>query len=173
MYPVTNLPTSRNRTYGASSPIISADLDDIQDCIIATKKASSTRVFYPNYLGLVGTAPTLSGGAQQEIITAAGTSLVSWGAPSEVGDRVTSYDVDVFGNGVTDTIFTISLFNRVAGTLTVLGTVTDNNRAAAWGRLTVALTPHVMAVGDMINIDAQPNGAAYRISRNGLTYDRL
>lgn len=31
------LPTSRNTTYGANSPVLSADLDDIQDCIVDAK----------------------------------------------------------------------------------------------------------------------------------------
>lgn len=37
------LPTSRNTTYGSTSPVLSADLNDLQDCIIGGKHGSIIR----------------------------------------------------------------------------------------------------------------------------------
>ena len=38
------LPTSRNRTYAAASPVIAADLNAIQDCIIGAKHGAKTMI---------------------------------------------------------------------------------------------------------------------------------
>lgn len=95
--------------------------------------------------------------------------------PTETGDRITGFTYAALGNGTVDAsaFLTVGTGNQaVAGT--TIGSITDNNRAAAWGDvvLTGPFTPHVMAAGEALLLQLAPNATGYQIGRCLLQYDR-
>jgi hypothetical protein len=95
------LPTSRNTNYSPTSPILSVDLDAIQDCIIGAKHgplemmipaaafvaAGQSAIATPQNVNIGGEA----GGVWRNWAAAPNNKIVSW-IPIPVGSRVTAID---------------------------------------------------------------------------------
>ncbi len=86
------LPVTRNTTYAPNDPVLSADLNDIQDQIIAL--AAGRRVSYKKILSLTnwveigGTSDVTIQGGRLTVSTPGGTRAVDGGLEFEVGDRL-------------------------------------------------------------------------------------
>lgn len=168
------LPTSRNVTLNPSDPIPSALLDDLQDCIIGTKKPTTIRPQMPAPYA-VATSFNLAGGgaAPVYLVSNAVSANVTIGLFCETGDRITSCSYRALGNGVVDCTASLYVCASDMVTTTLLGTFVDNNRAAAWGEVTIPVTPHVMAAGEFLYLYLIANAALYQVGRILTGYDRL
>lgn len=165
------LPTSREETATAAANVKSNTINAIQDAIIGGKKAATKKIINPLPLKFYNSGWNVVTGGAHYIEPAAGSS--SFLAPDgfEVGDRITGFEVRAYGNGVADITYTLMLVSP-SGLYTTLSTITDLNRAAAWGSAVGVVTPAVLAAGEslLIQVDAT-NGT--RIGAFTLTYDRL
>jgi hypothetical protein len=171
------LPTSRNTTYGPASPVLSADLDDIQDCIVGAKRPSTPRGFFPAFFN----APAnwfCNVGASTYWLSQAGATAAWFTVPVETGDRVTSLQFNVFGDGVADCTWQAWIMSALQ-VGTKIADIQDINRAAAWGVFDLAtdlVTPwanHTFAAGESLLIRAAPTAQNYQIGNGRLIWDRL
>jgi hypothetical protein len=174
------LPVSRDTTYAASSQVKSADLNDIQDCIIGNRKPTMTKIFGPNGGGILPLAPANwsaagpnpnPGGNYFWSVGGAVAFMVYF--PVEVGDRITGLSARAYGDGAADCTFTAGYFDA-SGVLQTLGSLNDVNRAAAWGDAVMGgWTNHTIVAGEILGCYVQINAANYRIQKWAVTYDRL
>lgn len=162
------LPTSREITATPAADIPSNVINAIQDAIIGKKFASIPRTFHPT--PMPSGAYTLSG---EGYIESSGVGGARIAIPTEEGDRVTAITFKAFGNGVVDVTYELRLLANDNVTSTLLGTVTDNNRAAAWGDVTFAVAPTIIGAGQSLSFVAAANAAGARLGRIKVTFDRL
>lgn len=172
-----NLPYKREQSHGANSPIAGTTIDAIQDCITGHKKPSLTRVFGPNggganpvapanWAGTAGVSPT-----QNYFAAAAAVSFLVY-LPCDIGDRITGIVTRAYGDGVADCTYTAGYLDA-SGVLQPLGTLADNNRAAAWGDATISpWTNRTLLAGEMLACWVAINAAGYRIQKWFVNYDR-
>jgi hypothetical protein len=88
----------------------------------------------------------------------------------DVGERIKSIAIDVFGDGSVDCDITFRKMNL--GTETVDTTHTVTNQAASWAVSTYNVTDTVVASGDSFELQFSPNAAAFRVGSVSVTYDR-
>jgi len=124
------LPASRNTTYAAGAQVKSADLNDIQDCIISSKQAARTM--------LIG-AP--EGMSSQSVGTPLSFSTIgrSWSFGTSVeflffpirvitGDRVTGWKLFLNKSSATGTITgQMQKVEPSTGTITSIGSAATNS----------------------------------------------
>ena len=103
-------------------------------------------------------------------LESSGVDPCDWCPQLNSGERVKSVTFSALGNGTTDATIAIS---KIAsnGTMTSIGSTSDNNRAAAWGDVTVDLTDTTLGDGDAIVLTVTPNAAGYRVGNIRWTYD--
>lgn len=108
------------------------------------------------------------------VITSTNASTIWMLIDTVVGERITQVDVDVFGNGVTDVLWGAHIYQNGAFVQTLAST-NDVNRAAAWGKLTLASShlPHTMAAGEKLWVTGFANGGNYLIEGIRITSDFL
>lgn len=103
------------------------------------------------YSWVVGT-----GGITYVVSSGAGTS--SFRLDVETGDVITGLVFAAMGDGTVDVTYNLLVISA-AMVATNIGTITDSNRAASWGDVTMTVTPHTMADGECLALNATPNGA--------------
>lgn len=165
------LPTSREETATAAATVKASLLNSIQDAIIGGKKAATKKLFSPLPLKFSNAAWNLVTGGALYVEPTASTAFLALSG-FEVGDRITGFENRAYGNGVTDVTYTLYVVG-VGGLYTTLATLTDTNRAAAWGTNVGVVTPAVLAAGESLLLQVDSNGGGYRIGAQTLTYDRL
>ena len=118
------LPSSRNTSYGANQPILSNDLNALQDCVAGAKHPSLTSVL----AAAAFQAPTSAGGAtfNGDYWTTSGTMILTASLDMlRVGDRITGISATyVVGTGSS---VTYQIIERNLTTLatTSVATATD------------------------------------------------
>lgn len=170
------LPTSRNTTYGSASPVKSADLNALQDCVIGRKKPPWTRVFWPKFLTRGATlVDEVTFGLDTFVgVKSTGSAIALVEIPCEVGDRITGLKYDAIGNGAADCTAEVyySSGPGVAGSL--LSTNNDVNRAAAWGQVVMpSFTPQIVGATGALWLALSINAANYQVSWMYGAFDRL
>lgn len=170
------LPTSRDTTYTPGDPVKSADLNDIQDCIVGNKKKATTRVVSPFTMQAIGGTPFWSaiGNGYVQSPGACGGIVPLY---METGDRFTGLTISSWGNGASSVLHSVFLVTA-AMVQTTLATGTDLNRAAAWGDFAIApVAGYVLAAGECLYLysigSGAPSSAGCRIGNLRYTYDRL
>lgn len=166
------LPSSRNTTYGPTSPVKSADLNALQDCVIGRKKPPWTRSFWPVFsMNDAGFSTTVFPPVKWTNTVASGSTIA---VACDEGDRITALIFKAFGNGVVDATATLHYFDDATWpNPTTIGTIADNNRAAAWGDVVVPVTPQIIGAGGALELVIAPNAAGYSIGKFKSTFDRL
>lgn len=162
------LPISRNTTHTPNAPVLSVDLNAIQDCIVGGKRGSVDEGFRPLVIDTTGGtvfAASNSGhglDGSEFYAIASGGSTKRIPIPMAVGDRLLALKVDALGDGVADATWTVYKQTRAqlqASTTVWAGTciqtagvgIVDTNRAAAWGvlDLSIAAGGSTCALGDV------------------------
>lgn len=136
------LPSSRNTTYSPATPIKSADLNLIQDCLVGAKRSSAWRWMSPCTPNVINTnTMNLDGVMFAAAGHFEGMSLGMW----QEGDRITGMAVRHIGTGVSCTpVYTLNA-NLGNGAPVVIGTLTFVNPGATWNTYTYTLaTPYVL-----------------------------
>lgn len=147
-------PTTRLTTYTAGSQVKSADLDAIQDTIIAGGHGDQSLVTPWEYRQM-GSGVASNVFAFDESIGAfatpgANTNLMSFGR-LRVGDRLKSASFYLYGDGTTDASIDIFLGTFNPAAMSNLGSQSVTNQVAAWSLYGVTLgTPHVLAAGEYV-----------------------
>lgn len=172
------LPASRNTTYTTDSPVLSEDLNDIQDAIIAG--AHGDRVLtlsaYAAFVSDAAPGWTAAGGPGF-ITSTAGTNIIYVPIPLAIGARIKSVKVARYGDGAAD--FANMIIQRYAaigaGTLTGLGSSgVVTNPAASWADTTITVASPTAAVdGDSFFLEIVANAANLRVGSIRVTYDHL
>jgi hypothetical protein len=160
------LPTSRNRTYAPHSQLFSADLNDLQDKIIALNNlitATAQAVWTGITLAanqsftVSGTGKYKRGTFRRPMLPTFTASTGSWTwsigplyqvqsggsatalitLPVEVGDRITDLEINVSGDGAADCTFTAAILGS-GQAKTDLCSGTDSNRSSSWATLALS-----------------------------------
>lgn len=176
------LPTSRNTTYAAGSQVKSADLNDIQDCIVGHKRPTFKRTFYPKFV-IPGTNPFTGAlaGASHLVWSSAGAANAIFDIPYEDGDRLINLRYWAAGDGAVDlTLGKIFWSSDLTGALSTIANWTDNNRAASFGLVDVAaistgptFTPTTLAADGDLFVQLITNAANYTLGPFTAWFDRL
>lgn len=166
------LPTSRNTTYTAGSQVKSADLDDIQDCIISAKHGDVIRNVSP-FSGQVQTAGGfVSVGGTAGYMVSTASAILSVSLPLTVGERIKTVSYLLFGDGAADvTVKVVSMDATMTGTQ--IGTLTTTNQAASWSVLTIDVTDTTVAANGSVFIEFSANATGLRVGSISYTCDRL
>lgn len=142
------LPNSRNTNYGANSPVKSADLNDIQDCIVSHKHAEEEHVILaPGWLpdGFSIGAGTYNGAIW--ISPAAGLTLRAALPFLRPGERITQCKFTYGRQNAGNVVYELIEVDYATATSTTIATATDN--ASGMGDVTklLAAINHAVAAG--------------------------
>lgn len=165
------LPASRNTTYTPGSPVLSADLNALQDMVVGNKSPSFTDWHAPSTPNSLGSGNSMANGG-----IALGTTGEFVGmplGPIREGTRITAFSVRLLGGAIGKTVS----FNLVAGTGgTLLGTLAITTTSASFATYTLTLgTPYVITPGDALSLNqsALSNQSGMEVGPVGITSDRL
>jgi hypothetical protein len=164
------LPSSRNTTYVASSPVKSADLNAIQDCIVGMKYPTRTVWFPPLSRTANDITVTFTNGMY--FASANNGSINYVAAPIGEGDRVTRLRANVKGTGGAGNVQVV-LTRWKDGVQTTVGTLTIVNPPNAWANYDAAIGPFVVAAGEAYWLNCVFALQNQGISAFGLDSDRL
>lgn len=158
-----SLPNARTVTLNPSDDVPSALLNEMQDCVVGSKRQQFVRTFWPviqlDSTGLV-TDSTLGVVARR----ATGVGNIVFDIPAEQGDRLTSVALEIFGDAASDSNFNVyygvgmSQHGPAAGA-TLLGNLQVLNHPAAWTTNTVRNPTNT--VGTKINSQIAAIGGTY------------
>lgn len=149
-----SLPTSRSTTYAASSQVKSADLNAIQDSIIAGGHGDQSLITPWEYRqmgsGVASNVFAFDEGIGAFATPGANTSLISF-SRLRVGDRLKSASFYLYGDGTTDAAINIFLGTLNPAAMSNLGSQSVTNQVAAWSLYGVSLgTPHTLLAGEYV-----------------------
>lgn len=133
----------------------------------AVKHGDYIKTFHAYDIHSTGTITKTSG------VTSLGSAGTNYYLPLpgfDVGQRIKSIVVDVFGNGADD--LTMAFRKTNTGVETAVSTTTHLNQAASWSRVTFDVTDTTVADGDSFEIEFSSNGTAQRVGSVCVTYDR-
>lgn len=162
------LPTSRNTTYAAGSQVKSADLDDIQDQIIALEAHR-----HDDRVLVIGPPQAaFAAGASDEYIASGGAAeTFKLEIPLLVGDQIKSIDCYVKGGGGTTHTARLWEETNTAGTRTDKGSVTITNDTNFQTR-TINPTDYTLATGKRSYVSFEAGAAGLRVYSIQVTYNR-
>lgn len=152
-----NLPLSRNRTYGSSDPVVSGDLDDLQDCAIAGAHGAIVDTYWGGVARLTGASINGSGDVEWT-----GSGVAQMPISARVGDVLTGATFWAHGNAGATADFTAArLWRKQAdGTLDNLGDTPASNLPNSWASYPITLTaPVAVAAGDSFFLEWVANAA--------------
>ena len=155
------LPLSRNRTYGSSDPVVSGDINELQDSVIAGAHGAVVEDYWP-------------GAAVLASASINGSGAVEWTGPGAaklplramVGDTLTGVVYRGHGNGAATADFTTAKAwcVRGDGSLVALGDTPANNLPNAWDDYPITFTaPFEVADGDSFFIEWVASAAGLQL----------
>lgn len=168
------LPTSRNTDYTPASPVKSADLNDLQDQIIALWSGKHGDVVGTISAAAPGIEAATTGAAVQTPVrwTFTSSGAIHYPLPLRQGDRLKSITFARKGDGAADIGLADVIKTTAAGVDTVLETISVNNPAAAWADTTIDVDPdYTLAAGDTITLRITATAANIQIGNIRFTYD--
>lgn len=170
-------PNSRLRTYAATSPVSSNDLNAIQDAIMNGQHGDRVLNLSPT-IGItqnIGSYAFVWAGTGNPIsfkFTAGGVGM--WALPLRQGDRLKSLTFARFGDGVVDITACEIVKTKADGTgstLVALGGLPLNNIAAAWTDTVLDPADYTLLAGERLDLLVQPNAANLEIGSIRALYD--
>jgi hypothetical protein len=169
----TNLPVSRSYTLiPGSSEVPASLLDELQDCIIGNKKPAMWRGGLAFSVG-ASVGWEKDGIGARPIGPAFAMGVLEM--PYEEGDRITGFEMRVFGDGVTD--LTINITKGLSGSsgIVPLGTLSLSNHPAVPSWVTIPITPATIGAGEFLyaTVAASAASATLVVLAYRLGYDRL
>lgn len=170
------LPTRRNRTYAAGSQVFSADLNAYSDGLVGRKKPPFGRRFFPRlaYPGSTNPFAYFLQGTTPTVVSSGNTTDAAVEILYEPGDRILGLHMWNFGDGAADTQFDVRYFPTPGGSVTTLSTLTDVNRAAAFGKVIMpTFAAQVLAEDSVLVLRLTPNAANYQVGPCMAWFDRL
>jgi len=162
------LPISRNTTYAPGSQVRSADLNAIQDQIVALTQPHRRHIPPCSGANSIGSGIFGNAGAWQ---SAAGTDLLTVPLMVNEGERITRVDVRLNPNGATAMTCTLRRHNEDGSTTNV----TSQNSDTSGNLQTVSITGLSELAGTAINhwtIDIDAGQALDLVNSILLTVDR-
>lgn len=162
------LADSRNTTYAAADPVLSNDLNELQDAVIQAAHGEVVDIVNAQAMRL-GTNVAMAGGGWAEW-TGAGTA--NWGPQLRTGQRVTRLTLRVYGNGAADFTVGVYVVSPTAGLTQICpGGVTAaiTNPAASWADAPINLTDTTLAAGECLLIEIAGSAANLRVLNAQLT----
>lgn len=162
------LPTSRNTTYAPSSPILSADLNALQDMITGNKHPLRE-------VPLAAAAWTMEAGGTTSLgdgrWTIGALSILAVSIPVFVGERVRN--VNLIHNRAGAGTITMTLCKRILDVKTVLGTLAIV-AGAAFASLQFAADPnYVVEAGAEVYLRVQCDSVGHIIHHAAALVDNL
>ena len=165
------LPTSRNTTYGASSPILSADLNALQDQIVGVKHPATPRVLgASSFLVKQGTATLGAGqwtfGAVTDLVKSLADLVV-------VGDRLTTVQFCYNRGGAGAIVLSLKQRNIVTGAAEALVVAaTTINAGTGWTTTTITYN-YTIPANTAVHLEINANNVANIFGGAVINNDRL
>lgn len=160
-----SLPLSRNTSYAASSPVKSADLNDMQDCVIGGKHGQK-------YLAIPAAAARWDSGwsfaGNGNRIISSGAAIVYFPIPACVGDEIGDLVVYHYGDGAAD-IDAIDLYkvaplpSGAQTSMNTSGSATVTNPPASVVAKVVGVDNFVLASGENAMVRISVTAANIRL----------
>lgn len=148
------LPLSRNTTYAASDPILAADLDDIQDCIIG-RKHGTIEITVPACAFVLQTG-TITIGAG--VVTFGAVSIINAPLQLPVGTKISTVAWS-YNRGNAGTLNLRVKRKAVGGgSVSDVDTVSDNTGATY--EITTRTLNHTVATGYQYYLEVQADNSA-------------
>lgn len=171
------LPDSRTETFTPDAPVKSAVLNELQDAVIGHWRQEWTRafalhqVFVSVGVGFAGVANP-AGAGRPGVIGSSGDTTVEFDVPFEDGDELVGFEVDVFGNGLGQTLSVIH-YPDVATVGTIKGTEVPGG-GASWSRVAITpLTATALTSANILRFRAIVNGAGLCLGTGYATFRRV
>ena len=164
-----SLPTSRNRTYATDSPIRSADLNDLQDCIVGVKHKELTLAL-PFFGGKVASGtPSYSGAGN---VTGINSTVLA--VPLPVGTRIKqiTYTYNRGGSGNVQFDFSRRTGDGVGANFVNVSTSTISSGTGFTTAVHSAIN-HTILAGWSYWIIASSSDAANVLALADIAFDRL
>lgn len=166
-----SLPTTRNTTYTPASPVLSNDLNAIQDCIVGHKHPTLTKIIMGGDLfSSTGTPATTTAAELQ------GTPLnASGGLDLDAGCRVTAIRARIKDNATGPTTIRLNFVSvTTAGAQTNIANATSSGAGTDQTLSLTGLTTVIAAgTGYAINIATVAGAAQGTVRWIEIDYDRL
>ena len=175
------LPTSRNHTYAVGGQVFSADLNDLQDCIIGMKVPAHYRWwgFHPGAPLVTNIAFDNGGGVYDGRLRATANTAVLKGftlGSVPVGYRPKALAMYAAGTGAAQTLTTTLYKQAVGGGLTSLGTVSAGATPSGTNTLYTLdplTTVAALATGEHLVVEAAIGLSTSTIFAIGVQFDKL
>lgn len=172
-----NLPTSRTETCITGAPVSPNLINEIEDCIIGTKRAAWKRSVWPNIssgaASVIEAANPGGGGLPpvRKINAAAGIYLE---IPYDEGDTVSSLSFQGYGDGAVDvTVDMVYSSGYSVSQLTLSTQLVITNAPATWTAYSLAsFVPTLLSAGPL-SIIINTNAANFYFGRMLPTFSRL
>lgn len=149
------LPTARNSTYGAATPVKSADLNDIQDCIIGLKHADVLL-----HINQYAIRDFTAGTYNIDYVSTGGAGTLWLPLPVKQGDRLKSLTIARKGVVTANGNLTYNLHKTTnAGVGSTQATQADNAIPNAWGQAVFDFADFTVAAGEVFLLEFVAGGA--------------
>ena len=145
------LPDDRNTTYTPDAPVLSQDLNDLQDAVINGAHGEVVEQYSPIISNRTNANVTGSG----TVLTASSGASVQVAVVARVGDVLKGVTYRLLGNGAADVTAAKLIKVSASGVASALGDDPQTNPPASWATYA-------------IDIDARPAGRRDRGRRRGL-----
>lgn len=175
------LPAARTTTLVNGDPISPDLINEIEDMIVGNKRATYGRTFYPRFVivgswSAVAVIVTAGGFAHPGFTSTAGSVLSVVEIPYIVGERITSLDLKVCGNGAADLSADVAYASTYLATdvsISIPTLIVDSNRTAAWATFSIPVTPTILTAGSSLTLQFFADQAGYTIGHITANFDRL
>lgn len=166
------LPDSRNTTYAADSQVLSADLNDIQDCIVEGKHGARTHFLSAARAIFNGSAAEIDIGAEL-IWLSSGIINGYCPIPAKLGDRVTAVEVYVEDSGAVTVTAKLYLVNVTDGSVTPVDVTPVTAGTAVRTTLAFVGLPVTIAANQELVVEIDMGGANCLYYGAKVVLDRL
>ena len=162
------LADSRNTTYAPADPVLSNDLNELQDAVVQAAHGSVVDIVNAQAMRLGAGVAVNAGGW----IAWSGGGSAFWYPQLRVGQRVTGLTLRVYGDGAADFTVGVYVVSPTAGLTQICpGGVTAaiTNPAASWADAPIDLTDTTLAAGECLLIEIAGSAANLRVLNAQLT----
>lgn len=167
------LPSTRNRTYDASTKVNPADLNDLQDSIV-DGKVGDMELLLNGIMGAVGNDAANWDPVAGAYASSGGATELTVVIPLRKGDRIKSVEVKYYGTGVggpdiTGASLYINSTTMAQTEIASQATITDP--AAAWASFILNPADTVLGSEESLVLRISVNAAGLRIGNITAIYD--
>jgi hypothetical protein len=165
------LPSSRNRDYDTGVPVHPGDLNDLQDAVVDGKHGELELVLPGLWKSNGSTTLTYFTGPIRTEVTSNGAVFLE--IPTIVGQRITSVQFSMRGDGAADVVAAEVWKTTAAGASASIGShAAINNEPAAWSTKTIDVTDTTLLTGESLCVQVAMNATGIALGNLRVFYSK-